>query len=73
MIQGRKVQDKQVLKIQLAQERKKSANLRREVLAVDMTMAETGKIGPSNNRKMKLREERLNIRILITENSVKKF
>ena len=72
-ILGRRNQDKDRLELQIRAEREKSANNRREVLTLEVVREEAGKTELSNDKVMRLGEEKLDCRMKIAEMSTKKF
>jgi hypothetical protein len=70
---GRRHQDKRNLAAQMEAEKKKAAGNSREQLTVDMVRLDAVSIDLSNDRVMRLGEERLARRIRITEMSTQKF
>ena len=70
---GRRVQDNNNLIAQLDTDRVKTVNLTRTVVTVDMVAEEAKRTALSNDRVMRLGEERLQIRIKITEMSTQRF
>lgn len=70
---GRRHQDKKNLAAQMEAENKMAAGNSREQLTVDMVRLDAGNTALSNDRVMRLGEERLAQRIRITEMSTQKF
>ena len=61
------------MKEQIGSEKAGAANLSREVITFEMIWTEACATPLSNDRVMKLGEERLQLRLKIAENSTKKF
>ena len=70
---GRRVQDSIILAKQVEAEKDRAATLTRDVVTPEMILTEARATNLSNDRVMKLGEERLNVRMRITEISTKRF
>ena len=70
---GRRVQDKKLLEKQVEAEKAKTANLTRDELTVDMINEAASRTELSNDKLMKMGEDRLQLRLKIVEIYVQKF
>ena len=70
---GRRVQDKKLLEKQVEAEKAKTANLTRDELTVDMINEAASMTELSNDKLMKMGEDRLQLRLKIVEIYVQKF
>ena len=70
---GRRVQDRKQLEFQMNAEKAKRANLTRTPLTLDMVRAEASETQLSNDRVMRLGEEKLELRVKIAEITVNTF
>jgi len=70
---GRRQQDKENLETQLEAERARTANLTRAVITIEMIESEAKGTDLSNDRVLRLGEERLALRAKLTEMSIKKY
>ena len=70
---GRRVQDEANIAAQIAAEQEKVASQTRKPITIDMGKADARSTELSNNRVMRLGDERLRLRMRLAEMSVQKF